>query len=167
VPVDVQPVRPDSNVPLTTAPLFGTTVRLNGTACVADGAVPVMVMPETLTGVAAEVVTVIREVPPAVTAGGLNVALAPDGRPLADSVTVSAEPSTTEVPTVVLAEPPAAVEAEGGLTDMVKSLPPLLAQPGSWKEAMRVCQLKLPVVARYSLAYQNVQPSAGSTTIEE
>ena len=38
-------------------------------------------------------------------------------------------------------------------------------QPGNLKEPMRVLQLKLPVVFRYSFVYQNVQSSAGSTVI--
>src|SRR5438552_3894141 len=101
-PVVVQPLRPDSNVPLTTAPLSGTTDSVNGAAWVADGEVPVTVNPKLPAGVAAEVVTVRVDEPPAVTEGGLNDAVAPAGSPDADSATVSGEPSTTDVATVVL-----------------------------------------------------------------
>jgi hypothetical protein len=38
-------------------------------------------------------------------------------------------------------------------------------QPGNLNEAMRVLQLKLPVDFRYSVVYQNVQSSTGSTVI--
>ena len=43
------------------------------------------------------------ELPPAVTAVGLNVAVAPAGSPLALSVTVCAEPLTTAVLMVLVA----------------------------------------------------------------
>src|SRR5262245_8274736 len=66
---------------------------------------------------------VMVEEPPAVTDGGLNDALAPAGRPLAENVTVSAEPEMTAVLTVAFTEPPGAVEPEVGLTEMEKSLP--------------------------------------------
>ena len=36
-------------------------------------------------------------------------------------------------------------------------------QPLSLNEPMRVCQLKLPLEARYSFVYQKVQSSDGST----
>ena len=39
-------------------------------------------------------------------------------------------------------------------------------QFGSLNVPIRVRQLKVPVVGMYSLAYQNVQPSAGSTLME-
>ena len=39
-------------------------------------------------------------------------------------------------------------------------------QLGYLKEAMRVCQL-VPVVVKYSVVYQNVQPSLGSIVIED
>src|SRR4029079_3114374 len=41
------------------------------------------------------------------------------------------------------------------------------AQPGSWKEAIRVRQLKAPVFGRYSPVYQNVQSLAGSMLMLE
>ena len=38
-------------------------------------------------------------------------------------------------------------------------------QPGNLKLEIRVLQLKLPVVCRYSLVYQKVQSSTGSTVM--
>ena len=38
-------------------------------------------------------------------------------------------------------------------------------QFGNLKVAMRVFQLKVPLAGMYSFAYQNVQPSTGSTAI--
>ena len=39
-------------------------------------------------------------------------------------------------------------------------------QPGNLKFAIRVFQLKVPVVFMYSWVYQNVQSSTGSTVME-
>lgn len=41
------------------------------------------------------------------------------------------------------------------------------AQPANLKDPMRVFQLKLPLAGMYSLVYQNVQLSAGSTFMAE
>lgn len=38
-------------------------------------------------------------------------------------------------------------------------------QPGNLNDAMRVLQLKVPLVLRYSVVYQNVQSSVGSTAM--
>ena len=40
-------------------------------------------------------------------------------------------------------------------------------QPGSLNDPIRVRQLKLPLLGRYSLVYQNVQSSAGSIDMLE
>src|SRR5688500_6725001 len=64
--------------------------------------------------------------PPAVTDDGLNEAVAPAGRPLADSVTVCAVPAVTAVLTVVVPEPPAVTLADVGDTAIEKSLPATL-----------------------------------------
>ena len=42
---------------------------------------------------------------------------------------------------------------------------PVGKQPGSLKDATRVCQPAKLVVCKYSFVYQNVQSSAGSTLI--
>ena len=51
-----------------------------------------------------------------------------------------------------------------GLAPIEKSDGPLV-QLGNLNDAMRVCQLKLPFVVRYSSVYQNVQSSLGSTVM--
>ena len=61
--------------------------------------------------------------PPAVTEAGLNDAVAPAGRPLAEKVTVCAEPLVTAVETVVETEPPGLTEPAVGEAATEKSLP--------------------------------------------
>src|SRR5215813_8879019 len=91
---------------------------------------------------------------------GLNDAVTPLGRPLAESVAVSALPEVSVVLTVVVVEPPWAIEPEVGLSLTEKSLP-AVRQLGRTKWPMRVCQLKLPAEARYWSVYQKVQLSDG------
>jgi hypothetical protein len=101
---------------------------------------------------------------PAVTDDGLKLADAPLGRPLALRLTVCAEPLVTAVEIVVPPLAPCATDTLDGLAVSEKSfccVVPL--QPGSWKEPIRVCQLKLPLAAMYSSVYQKVQSSEGST----
>ena len=98
---------------------------------------------------------------PEVTDAGLNEAVAPAGRPLAENVTVCAVPEVVVVEIVDVVDPPAVVLPEVGLSDMEKSLTEVV-QPGSWKEASLVFQLKLPLAGMYWFVYQNVQSSAGS-----
>ena len=59
---------------------------------------------------------------PEVTEAGLNEAVAPLGRPDALSATLCAEPEVVAVPTVVVADEPAATLPEVGETDTEKSL---------------------------------------------
>ncbi len=73
-------------------------------------------------GVELEVVIVSDDDEPEVTDDGENDAAAPDGRPVALSETVSAEPDVTAVETVAPALFPATTLAEVGLTEMEKSL---------------------------------------------
>ena len=68
------------------------------------------------------VVIVMLDEPPEVTDAGLNDALAPVGKPLAERLTVWALPDVVAVLTVALTEPPAAVDPEVGETEMEKSL---------------------------------------------
>ena len=70
-----------------------------------------------------EVLIVAVDEAPAVTEAGLNAALAPAGRPLAEKVTVCAAPPVTAVETVVEAEPPAVTLPEVGEAATEKSLP--------------------------------------------
>jgi hypothetical protein len=108
--------------------------------------------------------TVIVEEPPAVTEAGLKLTLVPAGAPLALRATVCAEPLVTAVEIVELPLPPWATLTLLGLAEIEKSDgaggPP---QPFSLNEPMRVCQLKLPLEARYWFVYQKVQSSEGST----
>ena len=116
---------------------------------------------------AAPAPSVSVELPPAVTAAGLNDAVAPEGRPLALSETVCAEPLVTAVAMVEVALPFCVADTELGLALMEKSfgggVPP---QPGSLNVPIRVLQLNEPFAGMYSLAYQNVHPSTGSMLIE-
>src|SRR5215831_17985488 len=83
----------------------------------------------------------------------------PAGRPVADHVRVWPAWESVAVIWRLTCVCPGVVWLPGLLTVTV------LAQPGSWKEASRVLQLKLPLNGMYSLAYQNVQSSRGSTCI--
>src|ERR1700736_4914221 len=71
------------------------TVSVTVVRCVADVPVPVTVTVYVPPGVDARVVIVMRELLPAVTLGGLKLALAPLGNPLALSDTVCADPLMT------------------------------------------------------------------------
>jgi hypothetical protein len=113
-------------------------------------------------GVLEPVVTVRVELPPAVTDVGLKLALAPDGRPETERLTLWALPDVTAVLMVVLAEPPWVAEMLPGLAAMEKSFVPQFA---NLKEAMRVFQLKAPFEGMYSFVYQKVQSSIGSTAM--
>ena len=107
------------------------TVRENGVEWVADVPVPVIVTVYVPGGVDVDVVMVIVDEPPAVTDDGLNDAPAPDGRPLADSDTVWAEPDVTAVDTVAVVDPPGATDPDVGDTEIEKSLPGCAWQVGS------------------------------------
>src|SRR5689334_10869014 len=75
-------------------------------------------------GVDAEVAMVSVELPPAeVTEVGLNVAVAPLGRPDAVSATVWAEPLVSVAATVVVSELPGLTAPDAGEAAREKSLP--------------------------------------------
>jgi len=73
-------------------------------------------------GVDADVETVNVALPPEVTVAGLNDAVAPVGRPIADRLTDSAPPPVTAVETVVVADDPAVAEPDVGNVATEKSL---------------------------------------------
>jgi hypothetical protein len=111
------------------------------------------------------------EEPPVVTDVGFSVAVVPAGAPLALRLIVSAEPLTTVVPIVEVPLPPCTTETLLGFALIEKSLlgggggaPP---HPANRNEPIVVCQLKLPLTARYSVVYQNVQSSLGSILMLE
>src|SRR5207253_1856900 len=139
------------------------TVKMTGGMFVALGAGPVIVRVY-VPGGALPAPSVSVELPPAVTDAGLNEAVAPEGRPLALSETVCAEPLVTAVAIVDVAVPFCVAETELGLALIEKSFE--TPQPGSLNVPIRVRQLNDPFAGRYSSAYQNVHPSTGSTLIE-
>jgi hypothetical protein len=105
---------------------------------------------------------VIVELAPALTEVGLKATVVPAGCPDAPSETVWAEPLVTAVEIVDVPLPPGATLRLLGLAAIEKSDEVLVPQPLSLNDPMRVCQLKLPLEARYSPVYQNVQSSLGS-----
>src|SRR5438045_3864018 len=142
------------------------TVKLTEVPCVALVAVPVTVKVY-VPGAAVPAPTVSVELPPAVTEVGLTVAVAPAGVPLTLRLTVSAEPLVTTVEMEDVPPAPCTRERLEGLALIEKSfgggVPP---QPGSLNVPIRVLQLNEPFAGMYSLAYQNVHPSAGSMPME-
>ena len=101
-------------------------------------------------------------------AGGVTglvekAAVTPVGRP--EALRVVAELNPLRLVTVIVLVPfePWLMVSEEGEALMLKSGVPVLPQPGNLKFAMRVFQLKLPVVFMYSCVYQKVQSSTGST----
>jgi len=70
----------------------------------------------------------------------------------------------TAVEIVLVPELPCAAEMLVGFADIEKSLLGV-PQPGNLNDAMRVLQLNDPSLGMYSVVYQNVQSSVGSTAI--
>jgi hypothetical protein len=97
------------------------TVSDTDVVCVADAPVPVTVIGYVPAGVEADVCNVNVDEPPEFTEVGLNDAVAPLGRPEADSDTDCAEPDVTAVEMVDVAEPPAVTVADDGLAEIEKS----------------------------------------------
>src|SRR5207245_1483427 len=97
------------------------TVNEYDVVCVAEAAVPVIVIGYVPAGVEALVVIVRVLLPPAVTEAGLNEAVAPLGRPDAVSATDSAVPETSAVETVEVADAPETTEPEAGAAAIEKS----------------------------------------------
>src|SRR5947207_1289246 len=94
---------------------------------------------------------------------GSNAADAPEGRPLALSVTVWGFPLVTVVEIVDWALSPAYTVRVLGSALMEKSS--ATPQVSNLNAPMRVCQLNDPLLGMYSLMYQKVQSSVGSTAI--
>src|SRR5437868_4144795 len=136
------------------------TVNETVVECVAEAPVPVTVSVY-VPGVAVPELTVRTELPPEVTEAGLNEPVAPPGRPLTVRATLCAAPL---VMAVAMVEVPLAfwlIEIVVGLALIEKSLVAVAPQPGNLNEPMRVRQLKVPFVLRYSVVYQKVQSSVG------
>src|SRR5438046_3176507 len=96
------------------------TVKLTKVLCVALVAVPVTVRVY-VPAAAVPAPTVSVELPPAVTAIGLSVAVAPDGAPVTVRFTVSAVPLVTAVEMVDVPLAPCASERLAGLAPIEKS----------------------------------------------
>jgi len=97
-----------------------------------------------------------------VTGFGENAAVTPLGNP--DALRVVAELNPLRLVTVIVLVPlePWFTVTEFGEAATEKSGVPVV-QPGNLKFAIRVFQLKLPVVTMYSSVNQKVQSSTGST----
>jgi hypothetical protein len=89
---------------------------------------------------------------------------APAGNALADSETAPGPPVGA---TVIVYEvpPPAVTVCDDGDAEIVKSGVGAAPQFGNVKDVIQVLQFQVPFVFRYSLVYQNVQSSTGSTVI--
>src|SRR5436853_36707 len=92
---------------------------------------------------------------------GLKLAVTPLGRPEADRLTLPVNPFTGLTVIVLHVLPPCVTETLAGDAESEKSAAP--PQFENLKLAMRVFQLKEPVVFMYSVVYQKVQSSTGST----
>jgi hypothetical protein len=125
---------------------------------VSDPPVPVMVTMEAPVGVDAPVATVIVELP--VAGFGVNVAVAPAGKPVAASETAPAKPPVGTTATSYDAEFPGLTVRLAGDPEMAKSG---WLQPWNLNVPIRVRQLNDPAAGMYSLVNQNVQSSTGST----
>ena len=93
-----------------------------------------------------------------------NAAVTPLGKPEALSVVAELKLFRLVMVMVLVPLEPWAIVREEGEAPMVKSGVEL-PQLGNLKFAMRVFQLKVPLVFMYSCVYQNVQSSTGSTCI--
>jgi hypothetical protein len=143
------------------------TVRLIVVEWVVEPEVPVIVT------VAAPVVAVEEAVRVKVEvalpfAGGVtgfveNVAVTPLGRPVALSVVAALKPFKLVIVMVLVPLEPCVIVSELGEAPTVKSGVVVELHPGNLKFAMRVFQLKAPVVFMYSSVNQKVQSSTGST----
>ena len=119
--------------------------------------------------------TVIVDEPPAVTDDGLKLTVIPGGWPEAVRSMLSAVPAVTVVEIVDVPDWPWSTVRLLGLAAIEKSFAGggggggggCDEQLGNLKEPIRVRQLKLPFADRYSVVYQNVQSSVGSTAMLE
>ena len=121
LPALVQLASPLSNPPLV-IPLDAVTVNVTVALCVALGALPVTATGYVPGAVVASTLSVSVELEPAVIVEGLNEAVVPAGIPLAESVSVSAEPLVTAVEIVDVALPLCTAETLLGFALIEKSL---------------------------------------------
>ena len=142
------------------------TVRVMVVLCVVEPDVPVTVTVTVPVAAEEEAVSVSVEftLPLAggVTGFGEKAAVTPLGKPVALRVVAELNPLRLVIVIVLVPFDPCVMVRELGEAPMVKSGEPVLPQPGNLKLAMRVLQLNVPVVFKYSCVYQNVQSSTGS-----
>jgi len=142
------------------------TVRLIVVVCVVDPDVPVIVTELVPVVAEDEAVNVTVEVTlpfaGGVTGFGENDAVTPLGSPDALKVVAELNPFRLVTVIVLVPVPPCVTVTELGEAPTEKSGVPVVPQPGNLKLAMRVFQLKLPVVFMYSSVNQKVQSSTGS-----
>ena len=82
-----------------------------------------------------------------------------------DRLTAELKPLRLVTVSVLVPLAPCTMLSALGEAAIAKSGMGVPPQPGNLNEPMRVLQLKLPVVFRYSFVYQNVQSSTGSIVI--
>ena len=92
-----------------------------------------------------------------------NAAVTPPGKPDALSVVAELKPFRLVMVIVLVPLEPCAMVSEEGEAATLKSGVAVPPQLGNLKFAMLVFQLKVPLVFMYSVVYQNVQSSTGST----
>src|SRR6266852_4917393 len=121
-------------------------------------AAPVLAVPEAVS------VSVELALPFAGGVTGLveNVAVTPLGKPEALSVVAELKPLRLVMVMVLVPLEPWLMVTELGAAAIVKSGVAVVPHDGNLKLAMRVFQLKLPVVFMYSSVNQKVQSSTGS-----
>ena len=145
----------------------GLTVSVMGVLWVSAPEVPVMVTVTVPVVAVLEAVSVSVEVALPFAGGvtGLveNVAVTPLGRPEALSVVAELNPFRLVMVMVLVPLEPWLMVTELGEAAIEKSGVAVLPQDGNLKLAIRVFQLKLPVVFMYSSVNQKVQSSTGST----
>ena len=145
----------------------GLTVSVMGVLWVSAPEVPVMVTVTVPVVAVLEAVSVSVEVALPFAGGvtGLveNVAVTPLGKPEALSVVAELKPFRLLMVMVLVPLEPWLMVTELGEAAIVKSGVAVLPHVGNLKLAMRVFQLKLPVVFMYSSVNQKVQSSTGST----
>ena len=125
--------------------------------------VPVIVIGYVPGGVEADVDTVRSDVVDVLV--GLKTPDAPAGNPDADRLTAPAPP-VGATDTVYVVPVPAGTDREEGDADIEKSGDGADPQPGKRNEVIQVLQFHVPLPFRYSVVYQKVQSSTGSTVIE-
>jgi hypothetical protein len=138
------------------------TVSVTVVECVASPLVPVTVIGYVPVATPESTAIVIVEEPPPLGDAGSKLTATPLGWPLALRPTGWLVPLVTAVEIVDVPLCPCATSTLAGLAASEKSNGAVL-QPASVNDPIRVCQLNVPLVARYSDVYQSVQSSAGST----